>query len=83
MITRSSLASENNGIPQTGLTLVNMINPFSPSAGRVFIKNRKNNVIINSIIGMEGKVRTLCQLFIIFADDAERYSKMFEEFCKS
>ena len=40
MITRSSLASENNGIPQTGLTLAYKINPFGPSDGRVFITER-------------------------------------------
>ena len=32
---RSSLASENNGVAQTGVTLFYTINPFGPSAGRV------------------------------------------------
>ena len=37
VITRSSVAWENNGIPvpQTGLSLVHTINPFGPSPGRV------------------------------------------------
>ena len=34
-ITRSSLAWENNGIPQTGLTLAYTINPYGPSTGHV------------------------------------------------
>ena len=33
--TRSSLAWENNGVSQTGVTLFYTINPFGPSAGRV------------------------------------------------
>ena len=37
MITRSGLASENNGIAQTGVTLFYTINPFGPSGGGAFL----------------------------------------------
>ena len=48
-----SLAWGNNGVPQTGVTRAYTINPFSPSAGHVFItstdtsKGKKSNTLFS------------------------------------
>ena len=55
MITRSSLAWENNGISQTGVTLFYAINPVRPSAGRVSRYDPRTRKIPYLITGHNNK----------------------------
>ena len=60
MITRSGLATKNNGISQTGVTLFYAINPFRPSAGRVSRYDPRSRKIPYLITGHNSKgIRTV------------------------
>ena len=55
----SSVAWVNNGIPQTGVTFTYTINPFGPSAVRVFITEKRRSLL-------EVLYRVNCLSFCLF-----------------
>ena len=64
VITRSSLAWENNGITQTGVTLSYTINPFGPTAGRV---SRWQSICYNILwpcLAVGGELKNVIDLLI-------------------